>query len=216
MKRIFAAVLCAVLTACLCGCGRFLEREYSSLTPHSAAYYESEDRSVLRTESYQDLVNDLMLLLSNHEESGTIWLYTSKTPLDTGEAIDRACREVQEETPLGAYAVDFFSCTVSDNARNYSELQLTIGYRRTAEQVNAMRHVTNAATALPTLLANAAADGKSELVVQVGYFDRQEDEIRAIAAQVQSESPMADSEPWEVCFYPEGGAVGIVEIILKK
>lgn len=215
MKRTLTALLCALLLLCLCGCGSFLEREYSSLTPHSAAYYESEDRSVLRAESYQDLVNDLMLLVSNHEESGTIWLYTSQTPLDTGEAIDRACREVQEETPLGAYAVDFFSCTVSDNARNYSELQLTIGYRRSAEQVNAMVHITNAVTALPTLLANAAASDKSELVVQVGYFDRQEEEIRAITAQIQAESPMAGGKPWEVCFYPEGGAVGIVEILLK-
>ena len=49
MKKLCCALLAAA-TLALCGCGSFLERTYSSSQPHSATYYESEDRSVLRAE----------------------------------------------------------------------------------------------------------------------------------------------------------------------
>ena len=64
-KRILAmALLCAFL---LSGCS-MLERSYTSVQPHSSSYYESEDKSVLRAETYQDLVNDLLVLVSEHRE----------------------------------------------------------------------------------------------------------------------------------------------------
>ena len=62
-KTLLAALLAALMLVCT-GCASFLERDYSVVQPHSSTYYESEDRSVLRAESYQDLVNDLMLLLT--------------------------------------------------------------------------------------------------------------------------------------------------------
>ena len=73
-KALLAALLAALMLVCT-GCASFLERDYSVVQPHSSTYYESEDRSVLRAESYQDLVNDLMLLLTGGAREGTIWLY---------------------------------------------------------------------------------------------------------------------------------------------
>ena len=58
-KALLAALLAALMLVCT-GCASFLERDYSVVQPHSSTYYESEDRSVLRAESYQDLVNDLI------------------------------------------------------------------------------------------------------------------------------------------------------------
>ena len=125
-KTLLAALLAALMLVCT-GCASFLERDYSVVQPHSSTYYESEDRSVLRAESYQDLVNDLMLLLTA-----------------------------------------------------------------------------------------AARRGSGELVVQVGYFDHQEEEVRSIVDQVQAMEAPEQKEPWTVNFYPEGGDVGIIEILLKK
>ena len=130
-------------------------------------------------------------------------------------AAERACKEVQQETPLGAYAVEYLTYTVDDSARNYTAIQLTIGYRRTPEQIASMVYTTSI-SALHDLLTSAARSGSGELVVQVGYFDHQEEQVRAIVDQVQAMEAPEEKEPWTVNFYPEGGDVGIIEIILKK
>ena len=213
-KTVLAAVL-AALTLLLSGCGSLLERDYSVVRPHSSTYYESEDRSVLRAESYQDLVNDLLLLLTGGAKEGTVWLYAGSEPMDASAAAERACKEVQQETPLGAYAVEYLTYTVDDSARNYTAIQLTIGYRRTPEQIASMVYTTSI-SALHDLLTSAARSGSGELVVQVGYFDHQEEQVRAIVDQVQAMEAPEEKEPWTVNFYPEGGDVGIIEIILKK
>ena len=136
-------------------------------------------------------------------------------PLDASAAAERACKEVQQETPLGAYAVKYLTYTIDDSARNYTAIHLTIGYRRTQEQIASMVYTTSV-SALGGLLTAAARRGSGELVVQVGYFDHQEEEVRSIVDQVQAMEAPEQKEPWTVNFYPEGGDVGIIEILLKK
>lgn len=209
-KRIIAILLCGVL--CLTGCGSFLDREYSSIQPHSSSYYESEDRSVLRAEGYQDLVNDLLVLVGNHAAEGTIWLYATGEEPDAAASIEEACRELQQETPMGSYAVEYVTYTIDEDSRNYSEIQLTIGYRRSAEQIADMVHATSI-SALGDLLSAAAESGRSELVMQVGYFEQQEQEVYAIVSKVAAEQEISQTE---VNFYPETGNVGIIEVLLES
>ena len=130
-KRVWA-LAAALLMLLLTGCGSLLNRDYSVTEPHSSSYYESEDRSVLRAESYQDLVNALLVLISGGAKEGTIWLYPDDSGLPAPQAAERACLEVQKETPLGAYAVEYLTYTVDETPRNYDAIQLTVGYRRTA------------------------------------------------------------------------------------
>ena len=213
-KTVLAAVL-AALTLLLSGCGSLLERDYSVVRPHSSTYYESEDRSVLRAESYQDLVNDLLLLLTGGAKEGTVWLYAGSEPMDASAAAERACKEVQQETPLGAYAVEYLTYTVDDSARNYTAIQLTIGYRRTPEQIASMVYTTSI-SALHDLLTSAARSGSSELVVQVGYFDDQAQEVRDIVTQVEQEHTGGTEGAWQVEFYPNETSAGIIEILMKN
>ena len=80
-KRLIPAILLLCTAVLLSGCS-LLQREYSRSSPHSATYYEGDRRDVLRAESYQDLVNDLLLLVGAHSESGTVWLYGSSAVPD--------------------------------------------------------------------------------------------------------------------------------------
>lgn len=125
-KRVWA-LAAALLMLLLTGCGSLLNRDYSVTEPHSSSYYESEDRSVLRAESYQDLVNALLVLISGGAKEGTIWLYPDDSGLPAPQAAERACLEVQKETPLGAYAVEYLTYTVDETPRNYDAIQLTVG-----------------------------------------------------------------------------------------
>ena len=65
----------ALALVCLTGCASLLEREYNTVEPHSSKFWESEAADTLRAENYQDLVNDLLILIGRHKESATIRLY---------------------------------------------------------------------------------------------------------------------------------------------
>ncbi len=212
-KMILTWLLLAALL--LSGCSSFLNREYSTQRTHASKYYENGQESVLRAENYQDIVNDLLVLVGNSAHNGTIWVYESDKLPDAAEAAEKACHEVQRETPLGAYAVDYLSYTIDDTPRNYTVLQMTLGYRRTPEQISGIVHATNP-SALSDLLTAAVSSGAPELVVQMSYFDEKESNVRQIVDRVRRELRPEEKTPWTIHFYPEKGDVGIIEIIFKK
>ena len=205
-KRILPLLLCGALL--LSGCG-LLRREYTRTEPHSATYYEGDRRDVLRAEGRQDLVNDLLLLVSAHDESGTVWLYDSEDGADASQLAQVACDEVLQETPLGAYALEYLTYTVDEGGRGYTQLRFTAGYRRTAQQIKSIVHATNAA-ALRDLLQAAVENGGKELAVQVG----RQSVLDSVAAFQQELGH--GNQSWQVQFYPDTDAWGIMEIILKE
>ena len=213
MKKTQILPLLLVGVLLLTGCSSFLHREYSVVEPHASSYYEDED--ILRAENYQDMVNDLLMLVSQREETGAIWFYDSTGTADAALIIEQACREVQTETPLGAYAVEYLTYTIDTTPRNYAAIDLTIGYRRSAAQMDAIVHTTSI-SALSNLLTAAAEKQAAELTVQLSYFDNQQQEVRSIVAAVEQDFGGQNRDPWQVNFYPESGDAGIIEIILKK
>ena len=212
MKRAVILLLVCLMSVSAAGCS-MLERSYSSVQPHSSSYYESEDKSVLRAETYQDLVNDLLVLVGERAEEGTIWLYAGKAVGDAQQAVDAACQEVQNETPLGSYAVEYMTYTISENNRNYIDVKLTISYRRSAQQMERVVNVTGVA-ALRDLLAAAAETGASELAVQLGNYNH---DVNAVYAIVDEVAAMQEEDAaWQVQFYPDEQRAGIVEILMKE
>ena len=210
-KRILPLLLCGALL--LSGCG-LLRREYTRTEPHSVTYYEGDRRDVLRAEGRQDLVNDLLLLVSAHDESGTVWLYDSEDGADASQLAQVACDEVLQETPLGAYALEYLTYTVDEGGRGYTQLRFTAGYRRTAQQIKSIVHATNAAALRDLLQAAVENDGK-ELAVQVGNFDGSRQSVLDSVAAFQQELGHGN-QSWQVQFYPDTNAWGIMEIILKE
>lgn len=209
-KKLSALALLALLLVTCTGCS-LLEREWYEVTPHSSAFYEGEGRDVLRADTYQDLVNDILLLVGNHSEEGTIWLYYAQEGLDAGEAAEKACREVEQDTPMGAYAVSYIQYTVDDTARNYSEIAVTIGYQRTEQQIVDVAHATNVA-ALEDLLTEAAQSGRTELAVQFSAYEGTAQQVQQIVNRVQTAQ---NSSGWTVNYYPDTTNIGVVEILMR-
>ena len=208
-KRMLALLLCGVL--CLTGCGSFLERQWYEVKDHSSAYYDGSGRDVLQADTYQDLVNDILILVGNHTEEGTIRLYCSQEGLDANEAANDACQEVEHDTPVGSYAVEYLQYTVDDSARNYSEITVTIGYKKTEQQLIDIVHATNV-SALHDLLTEAAQAGKTELVVQLSAFEGQSYQVQQTVYQVQS---AMGGSGWVTNFYPNAANAGVVEILMR-
>lgn len=213
MKR-NAGVLAALAALCLLtGCASLLEREYSTVEPHSSTFWESEAAGTLRAESYQDVVNDVLLLIGRHTESATIRLYNFSDDMTVAETLEQATTEIQQETPMGAYAVEYITSS-SHSQRGYYEISVQISYRRTEQQVQAVVNATSI-EALPSLLDAALESGKSELAVRIGYWREDEDPARleAMVSQIREKHGLTESPAWTVTCYPASGPVGLIEFV---
>jgi len=209
-RRVLALTLCGSML--LTGCSSLLQREYSSVTLHSAAPTTESDQLTIRVESYQDLVNVLLYFITQGREAGVIRLYNY--PYDVEKDLEAACQEVTTEDPLGAYTVEDISYDVIPIVSCY-EANLRITYRRTQEQVAALIPVTGV-TAIRGQLQNALASFQPELALRISYFDGDEGYIRALLKEAYLASPgTAVAFPsTTVTFYPEGSRQCIAEIAL--
>lgn len=206
----------AVLALALClltGCSALLERTYSTAEPHSSKFWESEAAGTLRAENHQDVVNDLLLLVGQHRETATLRLYDFRDDLAVADTLERAAAEVQQETPMGAYAVEFIT-TSSHAQRGYYEVAVRIGYRRTLEQLQAVVNATSP-EALYSLLAAALDDGKTELAVRMGYWgENGGTRVEEAMTQLREERELTETIPWVVNYYPAQENPGLVEFLL--
>ena len=204
--RALGVLLCCALLA---GCG-LLEREYRVTKEHSDRYWESESADILRAESYDDVVSDLLILIGRHTESATLRLYQFPDEAAAAETLEQAALEVQQETAMGAYAVEYIT-TELEPQRAYLEAGIHIGYRRTAEQLQSIVSATSTA-ALPELLQIALESGREELTVRIGYWGEGSRElVRKAAADARELNGVGDDAAWLVCFYPSAEAPGILE-----
>ena len=213
MKR-KAGVLAALAALCLLtGCASLLEREYSTVEPHSSTFWESEAAGTLRAESYQDVVNDVLLLIGQHTEKATIRLYNFKDDMTVAETLEQATTEIQQETPMGAYAVEFITSS-SQAQRGYYEVSVQISYRRTAEQIQAVVNATST-EALSSLPETALDNGETELAVRIGYWREEEDPalVESVVAQTREKHGLTESPAWTVTYYPASGPVGLIEFV---
>ncbi len=200
------AAACAVLSGC-----SLLERSYGVVEAHSRKYWESEAETTLRADNYQDMVNDLLILVGQHTESAVIRLYEYNDDMTVAETLDAAATEVQQETAMGSYAVEYITAS-SQALRGYYEISVSIRYRRTAQQVQAVVNATSVA-ALPELLTAALDEGKTELAVRMGYFQDQQPEVEAMVAQIRKEQGLAETPAWTVSYYPSPENVGLIEFL---
>ena len=194
-KKFIPLSLALCLTLSGCGGNVVLERSYSVSAPHSEVYWENEGADTLRADSYQDLVNALLLLLGEHSEEGVVRIYSEEGAAAMAE---QACKEVQEETALGAYLLDYISYTDTQE-RAYYEMHVRLGYRRTAEEQEGIINATSP-EAIPDLLRAAAAEGADRLVVRVSYFSTD----RAGVEQMVRDGKLWISRGASVAVFPEG------------
>ena len=212
MGRRFPALLAVCLL--LTGCAPLLERSYNTSEPHSSKYWESEAADTLRAENDQDIVNDLLILIGQHTESATLRLYNFPDDQAAGEAMENASLEVQQDTPLGAYAAEYITY-VSQPQRSYYEVNVQIGYRRSEEQIQTIVNATSF-SALRDLLEAALDGGRTELVVRIGYWQTDgRDKVAQTVDALRQARGIPEETVWIVRYYPQSDPVGIIEFLLK-
>lgn len=209
MKKIrLPALLLAALLG-LSGCTAMLERSYSSSETH-VDYSVTEDSSILRAEGYQALVNSLLYFVGEHVGSGTIRLYNYSGNVEADLA--RACTEVMEEDPLGAYAV-YSMDYESTRILTYYEVKFRIVYQRTAAEVESIRTVSGQ-SGIRQELERITDTHLSRTTLRTSYFTGSAQTVADLFWLSFYSSPAVALKAPEltVTFYPEESAQRILEI----
>lgn len=171
MKRKIAVLL---LAACLtlCGCTSLLERSYSSVEPYTDRYWDSGAEDTLKAESYQDLVNSLLLLIEQRSEEVVIRYYAPEGTDTYAQAI-AAKYEVQNETLLGSYLLSSLTLVYTSNT-GYCTLTYTMSYRADAQDISTLMALSDSQS-LADLLRVAVREGHDSVTAQfISRLSREE------------------------------------------
>jgi len=211
-NRILPLALAALL---LTGCSSMLERSYASAAPHVQFSDEAENESILRAETYQGLVSALLYLVGQGAEAGVVRLYQYGSVTGTAASdVDRACLEVTQEDPLGAYAVDYIKYDVEQTA-SYYEIKVKLAYTRTKEEISQVISVTGS-SAVAQELEELLPDQPETVVFRISYFTAQDsaDTLRQAVEEAYAEQivPLPPLENVVVTLYPDRGAQRVAEI----
>ena len=182
----------------LSGCASLLERSYSVVEPYADRYWDASAEDTLRAESYQDLVNSLLLLVEERSEEGVIRYYTE------GNAYSLALQatwEVREDTMLGSYLLEDLSFRYETGEEGVCTLTYELIYREDAEDVDSLM-VLSDSQSLVDLLRLAIREGHDRLTARFAYDMPREDVEAAVAAMwrevclgAETEAPAAEPDP---------------------
>ena len=166
----------------------------------------------MRVETYPELVNAISYLVARGEEQGVLNLFNYTQDVEAD--LNRACLEVIQEDPLGAYSVEQISHDYSLIV-SYYEVHLQITYRRSREQVASITSLSGS-SALRRTIGQSLSEFNPETVLQVSYFAENEAFILDLVRQAYYDSPATamGMPKIEIEIYPDSGSQRIVEILL--
>lgn len=178
IRRAAGLALCLVMTAGLLGgCARLLERSYGITEPYADRYWDSSAEDTLRAETYQDLVNSLLLLVEQKAEEGVIRCYGEA---EEYEQVLAARREVRQETMLGSYLLKELQLD-HEKGSGYSTVTCQMTYREDAEDLGALMPISDSQS-LVDLLRLAVREDYEKLAAHFTYEPSREE----VAAAVES------------------------------
>lgn len=131
----------ALVLSLLSGCQFMTNGEYISVTNHENSENGEDPRgTVVSASNYEELTEAMLSFVSNHDSYGIIRAvgYDGDIEAEASEA----CMDVSYNTPMGAYSVYYMSCSVSKIV-SYYEVELSITYKRTAEEIDAVEKLTS-------------------------------------------------------------------------
>ena len=171
MKLKFTALVLAVCLT-LCGCASLLERSYSSVEPYTDRYFDSGSEDTLKAESYQDLVNSLLILIEQRRDEVVIRYYAPEGTDTYTQAIN-AKYEVQNETLLGSYLLSSLTLSYTGNV-GYCTLTYAMSYRADAQNISTLMALSDSQS-LVDLLRLALREEHESITAQfISKISREE------------------------------------------
>jgi hypothetical protein len=205
-KSLLALMLLAVLL--LDGCSSFYDGEYSYVTKHEepGTLVGDTEEPYYEVRTYVGMKNAVQSLISSRAETGTIRVkdYSSSVQDD----IARVCLDATRDFPMGAYAVEYISHSVS-RILGYDEVNLRISYRLTQEEMSSVRAASTLSDVY-SMVENAVENGLSGITIQTSSLSVKEQALQNYLRNLYRSHPeQLTSEPKAVIsFYPSEESIG--------
>lgn len=185
-KKVRAAAAACLLSMALSGCSGVFDREYRYEETYEEEYSSlRDDSSIQEVRNYVGMKSALLNLINNGTEHGII--RTAKYSGSAEDDISRACFEVTRESPMGIYAVDYMTHSIT-RIVSYYEIEINISYKRTAEEISGVKTVRSARELQSLIDAMMKSYSGSVAVMQVST-DISDEEIAAMVDSCYRSSP---------------------------
>ena len=138
LRRVLLLLLAFLL---LCGCSRLAEGEYQVITEHVEASPSQETTGrFYEVHTYSGLKRAVQELVNASAEDGVIRAMEYSGVIR--DDISKACLEVARSSPMGSYAVDYMTHSVTQ-ILSYDEISIHIHYKLSQEDISAVRSVSS-------------------------------------------------------------------------
>ena len=192
-----------LLSACLllCGCSRLAAGEYKVITEHveSGPSQEKTGR-IYEVHTYSGLMRAVQDLVNTSAEDGIIRAIEYSG--DIRNDISKACLEVSRSSPMGAYAVDYMTHTVT-RILTYDEISLHMQYKLSPEEIEAVRSVSSL-NDFYTRIDEGLDSGTEFMALQIVTLAVNERNIKNYISNYYRQHPdtMLSQPDVSVSFYP--------------
>jgi len=169
------------------GCASMLDGEYTAVTKHQeSSEMPGDNNSVRAISTYDELQRALSGFVSEHTRTGLLRFYDYDGELE--DDLELACLEISRNTPLGAYAVDYMSSSLT-RIVSYYEAEISINYKRAKSQIDDIVTAVSK-EAFNIALYNTLKDFDSALVVSTDVITITEESIREFIEKSYYENPL--------------------------
>ncbi len=208
---LFGIILGVLLSLAILCSGLLIEnRTFTWQQAHTPVHSDFADSAYLVARNYKQLLDCAEAILSAGEETGSIRYYHDTE--DISSELSRACTEISENTPIGAFAVESLSMAPT-RVLSYHNIRVSAKYKRTPEEIASLRTL-NSSSELQDFLRPALTALKPSLILTMEYFDPK------LLSLEENLSSLLSSEPdcsyglsgYSVHTYPDHGLERIVEI----
>ena len=216
MRSLFARfaslAIALVMLATLPSCMTMLEDETLVETRHLVTQASRQPPSLTEVSSYDEFKAILLDLIAQRAYTGRI-IYNTYDSDIRGE-LEKARTEILESDPIGAYAVEDIECAATKIV-TYFEVDISIAYKRTKQQIDSIVHVSTLPY-LRTELLSILSDYRGEAVIQSSLRGLTESDILGYIKDIYYENPrgIVMMPVAAVETYPEQGDERIFELNL--
>ncbi len=204
-KRILALITAALMAACT-GCSQLLERSYSSAEKHYEQYVELDESSAIEVSDARSLESAIVYFVRQGTDMGTVRARDYEGSIT--DDLTRICLSLQDDA-LGAYGIEYISHEKLSMV-SYSEINIYFTYKKTPEQISALRDVSY--YNLEQAFRDAFSGGDEYAAFNISYLPMSDDEVRRLAQEASELAGITESVAYEVTLYPESGLHRIVEL----
>lgn len=210
MKQIVAVlVILSVLAMTLSGCDFWMDGHYVSVEPYSEQNFHQK-QEIIEAYTSNQMRQALVALVESGSRSGII-----SAPSFNEAAIhfhmESAIRHVQNNNPVGAYAVDSISYELGTNAGT-AAIAVTITYRFNNDQLQNIKSAQTAGEAEDHVYAALESMEPSVAILIERY---QETDFSKVVGDYASANPniVMETPAVTTTVYPEQGETRLVELI---